>query len=263
METKEMCRNVKIAIGVMLSFVGSLSAGSWVGPAAGDGLWDTASNWSSGVPGPGEDIYIEASWNQGKQPLIQSGIDGVGGTLRMGSTNDTISSLTINGGSLTLSSHFILGQGANSIVAIYMNGGSLTANSLWSGNMQGWGMATQGTLYMTDGVVNLIGEGLYVSRSSGASSLGVQLDGGILNAASVFFGAGGMDITAGKLVLPLSYEARIKDYIGKSWLTGYGSKDNVMITTVDNTIEVTAIPEPITLSLFGIGAFALIHRKRA
>jgi hypothetical protein len=249
-----------LSLVISLCLVGNVVGGvPWSGGGGVNRLWSTGANWNTGVPPvAGDDVFVD--WHN-TSPLIDSTVTALGGTLRVGSFRGP-EVIEMTGGSLTLTSHFILAQGtATGTGTFNFSGGTVTANSLWTGNQVAWGNGI-GTMYMTGGTMNLTGEGLYVSRPGGASSLGVQLDGGIINAASIYFGDGGMDITAGKLVLPSIYQGRVVTYIDKSWITGYGSKDNVVITTVGNTIEVTAIPEPATLFVLGMGGLALLRKKR-
>lgn len=74
---------------------------------------------------------------------------------------------------------------------------------------------------------------------------------------------GTMAITEGKLVIRDWVEEQIALYIANGWITGYGSAENVVVEydEIANTTTVSAIPEPITLSLLSLGA--LLLRKRS
>jgi hypothetical protein len=72
-----------------------LATVSWVSPSS--GLWDVASNWSTGeIPGPSDDVVIDVT---GATPTVT--IDSGAQSINSLASNDP---LTITGGSLTLSS---------------------------------------------------------------------------------------------------------------------------------------------------------------
>ena len=256
-----------LSLALSICLGGNALGGAWNGGGGSANLWSNGDNWSTGSPpAAGEDVFVDWGTTSVANPvLIDSTVTGYGAILRVGGGAPSSEYISMTGGSLTLSGHLILGQGNGSTADFEMSGGVLTANSIWSGSMTSWGMGARGTLTMTDGTVILNGEGLYVSRDGSAGALGVDLKGGLIDAASYFMGAGGsMNIdTGGILRLPDTFEGRVNDYITAGTLTGDGVVGNVgVVNNGDGTIDVMAIPEPATMLLLGLGGLLMSRRKR-
>lgn len=253
---------------VSICFVGNAMGAAWNGGGGVNNLWSNGDNWSTGVPPvPGEDVFIDWGSTSALAPaLIDSTVTGYGAVLRAGGVQGTPTTeyIEMTGGTLTLSSHMILGQGNGSTAYFNMSGGILTAGSIWTGAMTNWGMGT-GLVTMTGGTINLNVEGLYVSRDGSPSGLGFELKGGLIDASGGFqMGEGGlMNIdTGGVLRLPDIYQGAVNTYISDGRLMGNGVVGNVVWTdNGDGTIDVTAVPEPATAVMFGIGSLVLMKKK--
>jgi opacity protein-like surface antigen len=91
------------------------------------------------------------------------------------------------------------------------------------------------------------------------------LDGGVLDIAAIDIGGGGgagsIAITGGMLKIRDLVVDQMQQYVDDGLMTGYGSADNVRIDFDGEYTIVTAVPEPITLSLLSLGA--LLLRKRS
>ena len=74
-----------------------------------------------------------------------------------------------------------------------------------------------------------------------------------------------MDITTGMFKLPGDQTdpgSQLMQAISNNRIVGYGGSGNVLVNLVGGDTEVTAIPEPVSLALLGLGGLALIRRRR-
>lgn len=130
------------------------------------------------------------------------------------------------------------------------------------------GFQGKGILQMNSGTLNVN----QMFRMGWAGGTGeVHLDGGLLHTVQ-WWGSDParravhnytFDITGGTWEIHSWWEIELQELVDNGWLTGYGSPDNVVIAwdAVRGITTVTAIPEPITLSLLGLGALLLRRRS--
>ncbi len=185
-------------------------AATWYGGP--DRLWRTDSNWSSGhVPLAGEDVFITRGTSG---PLIDSATTAVGAILRMGGTGAT-ETLEVTGGTLTLSSHLILGEGSGSTATLEISGGRVSAYSVWVGNVG------NGILHMVGGELYVSGEPLYISRFAGSGH--IQLDGGTIHTDSfqMFDATATVDVAGGILVITGDWRTTVNGYVSSGWITAF------------------------------------------
>ena len=214
-----MC-NYKVILVIILAMAGSVwAAGGWDADGNDGNLWSTAVNWDNdAVPTSSDNIVIQTAevW-----PVIQTGISAVGIDARLYTTD---CSLTMTGGSLTLSGK-IIAQGGDT--DIYMSGGTLNAKGLWTGNYDPWAMGRM-TFNMTGGEVNLAdGDGLYLSVAGG-SYLGLQLDGGTINTDVINFGGYGMDVAGGTLIIDGDVNSTVASYVTSGYITANNGGGTVL-----------------------------------
>jgi hypothetical protein len=247
---------------------------TWTGSGA-DRLWSNASNWDSNHVPTSTDPWCDIT-PAGGGPLIDSSVAAVfGSQMDLGWENGggNTSTLDMTGGTLTGGKlgigTYYYGSGEKSVL-------NLSAGTVTLSTSIIVGSRTAGVLNMTGGTINALG-GLQISAGAGsnptqqqASSGDVHLDGGVLTAsyltmctAGANAGSGHLDITGGKLILNASQLGTVNGYIGNGWITGYGDGSKVVVTTVGDTIELTAVPEPVTIGLMLIGGVMGCIRRKA
>ena len=159
------------------------------------------------------------------------------GQLNIGYYVGNTGEFIMDGGTATITENLRLGWAGKGI--LQMNGGTLNTNQMFG---IGWNGGT--------------GE--------------VHLDGGLLHSAQWWGSTSWLDthnytfdISGGTWEILGWWEAELNLLKDDGWITGYGNSDNVVIAwDPDREITtVTAIPEPITLSLLGLGALLLRRRS--
>ena len=114
-----------------------------------------------------------------------------------------------------------------------------------------------------------VGQMLGLGWNGGVGYVNV-LDGGVLDlfqlhgdGISSIKNGSILDISGtGQVLLPGDYTGVLNAYIANDTISGNGVLGNVTWDVVDGTTIVTAVPEPATMSLLGLGALALLRKKK-
>ena len=272
---------------------------TWDGEGA-DNLWSTAGNWNTvpaGMAGEGTEI-VPPSYNRGVQingsatigangPVVNSDAGSLE-AFYLGTVADSGGSPTFtmtDGGSLTAISTVLFGHNAAATPVLNIDGGTLTfeknLNNSWGSptinisggilNCGGLRLANNGadngangsTLNMTGGTINTT----YFDLNNGTQTRKIVVDlfGGTINASSTF----GMDEDAhldirndGTLIIAGDRVDLVNGFVTSGWITGYDVSSQVSVVLDGTNTVVTAIPEPTTITLLGLGGLALLRRKR-
>ncbi|MCE5341327.1 MAG: hypothetical protein LLF92_09425 [Planctomycetaceae bacterium] len=255
----------------------NVSFGGWVfwtnNEGAGDGLWETTTNWT-GYPTSGDDAVIYGDTSGG--PTINTGVTGYASWLHLCDTSSTGSKVTVNGGTLAVSDHLLVGEewGTDQKGTLQVDAGMVNTTLLLCGGGR-WGNGGNGTLIVNDGTINIswllaVGGG-YAGVNNGGMGGHIQLDGGLIylttggNAVDqgglIMSSGGSIDITDGALSLN-GVITDITLLANGGSITAYGGTGTFLYDySVAGRTIVTAIPEPATLVIAALGSL-LIRRKK-
>ena len=169
--------------------------------------------------------------------------------------------IDITGGSLTILNEWKIGQDDGPGVIVNMSGGVVNVGTFM--DLCGWSENySMGTLNMSGGTVN-IEQDLRMGMWTTSHSY-LNLEGGTIEAYDLEIGVGEaeIDITEGMLILSGNRTADIEWYAENGLITGYGGAGTVLFEYLSSTnrTRVTAIPEPITILLLGLGV-VILRRK--
>ena len=273
----------------------------WTG-ASGDNDWMTAGNWGNGTSTPAGTLpgtttdRANISLN-GSVVNIFSGSSASAQQVDVG-WNTASGTNTLNiFGNLNVVKNWRVGSqtGGGQVSIMNVDGGTLT-NNLGFGSAATDGVAHVGRYGL--GTLNITNDGLVQINNSLVTS-GKEDGYGMINLIDGTLQANGwrafeatsvagidvvrgarsrhqMDITGGKLLLQNDRLIQMWDFANAGVITGYGeagygSGHNLQIRLVEGYFlngswgvmtEVTAIPEPATMMLLGLGSLILVKRKK-
>jgi hypothetical protein len=270
---------------VVMAFAGYASATTtyteWTG-TAGDGLWGTTGNWSTGVPLYTDSGGIAGNPNgkggfkrgaAGVSPTFSSGTYGVD-ILVFGGAAGATTDLTIDGATLNISEYITLAANTNDDGQLTMKSGTINTGVNFNNVRFYMSQLGTGRLNMQGGTINVglnyptpagtFGE-LWMSGTSGAGSGTLYLDGGVINASDLQKGNGTMSIiiTDGVLLLKNAADltGKIQGWIDDGVIRG-GEGYEAVTELVGGVTKVYATPEPATMSLLGLGLLSILRRKK-
>ena len=256
-----MVKKISVLL-VMLLLVDS-AFGAWVywTNDGGDQDWTNTLNWTA-YPTSGDDVVVGKDTSTG--PILGAGDTGLANWLHVCDTTPTGSKLTIDGGTLNVADHAFIGQwGTDQIGTIEINSGTMNTTLLMCGGDTS-GAQGDGTLLMNGGTVNiswLLAVAGGYNGTDGAGIGHIQLDGGLIDVTGggglIMSSSGSIDFTGGTLIL----NGEITDMSGYGNVTAYAGAGSFVYDYNGSRTTITAIPEPATLALIGLGA-VLFRRKR-
>ncbi len=251
-------RKVVVLAGILLVSGLSMADWLWWTNDTGNQQWTDTGNWTA-YPTLSDDVVIGMDYGAG--PVLGAGQTGYGHWIHLTETTPAGSLLTIDGGTLHCNDHLLVGEnwGSDQKGSLLVNAGTVNTTLLMVGGGTNGSNGT-GYVQLEDGVINIswmlaIGGGYDGITGGGAGH--VQLNGGILHAVGggglVMSDHGSLDITGGTLVL----SGEIADLTAFGNVTAYDGNGSFVYDFDGTHTTITAIPEPATLFLIGLGILGL------
>ena len=296
----------------------------WANPAPGD--WATASNWATGnvptslddtrIRPPGSSSFVQVTLDSAGAAgrlLLDNGtgltvaangiltVGNVGRTQLGNATTSLGSTITIDGGQMSVASEVIIGERGSGMLTV--NSGTFSVGGAWlipgyvAGGyghitVNGGALNTAGHIYtglngsgdLTVGGGNVYVGGTLIVANSAASVSTIAINGGVTSVGGLDFGRAGtqtLDLNGGQLITRGGFAAGVNNtfYIGSGELVFGGGQslydiqnlvaganwvfdDTASVFEREGTVVVTSIPEPATIGLLGLFGGALIAIRR-
>ena len=124
------------------------------------------------------------------------------------------------------------------------------------------GDGSTGQVDMTGGYMRADGD-FKVGAGDATASAILNLHGGTISAGNLSFDTdcGSMDITTGTMLLDGDESTKVTDLVTGGYITAYGGAGTVIVSYEADVTTVTAIPEPVTIALLGLGGLLIRRRK--
>lgn len=254
-----MCKKMLFVVSfVLLMSLASDATATQYWSSARDGLWNDGVTWNdaAGYPVAGDIGYM----NVGTKVTVNGTAEACA-EIHVGSwsgNSDTVTLDIINGGSLAVSGLAYVGVAAGDVGVININGAMTVGSHLQIGN------GGNGTVNMNGGTID-ISDHLVVANPWVPAQAGLlNLNAGVVTAVNFAMNdaLGVIDIYAGKLKLLGDWTAVLQPCIDNGSIKGYNGAGTVVMGIVGAYTEVTAVPEPATMTILALGGLALLRRRR-
>lgn len=269
-------------------------AGDWFSDITIDGTgWFNPTVGQGTAVTPGASDIVRANWGGAVIELAQEttvgtfqlGVDEAGtfhiksggilhtaiGDNKIGNNGACTGTMIIDAGGVVNSAGWLMIAGNSTVTGVAEVSGTLNAaGHLWMATGSG---ATASLTINAGGIVNvggMIGLGTVnaLTASGGTASVTVN-DGGLLAltnlhglGSSVFPGSMFYLNGDGKITLPGDFTGVMNSIYIPTYVTGNGTLGNAVAELVEGNTVVTAIPEPATMSLLGLGVLALLRKRK-
>jgi len=266
-EEEIMYRRVVFLIS-MLMLVSGASAVDWTDGDMYDSYWENGNNWSSGLKPQTTEIAVVNNIAGGSGAVLHT-TETIHqlqvGTLGTAGPTGTVNITT--GTNLTATDPMIIGHNYFAYGQVLMDDGVVNNHGeIWISR------AGLGKLKMTGGTINS-DNATYLGQAGAKTDMWatLQLYGGTINCTDLLTARADtsrvtMNVTGGEMILNNDRVTQVQAYVAAGWLRGYGVADltHVIITydSDNNKTHITAVPEPATVLMLGLGGLALIRRKR-
>jgi hypothetical protein len=209
---------------MVLSLVGDVQAVdmTW-SDTTGDHLWSTPQNWDIGTVPTSAD-YPRIALLVG--PTIANE-GAVASLLGLGFGGSSVTTMTVDGGTLAITTYFQLGLSNGCEATCNMISGNVTAGNILVGDRG------SGTLNMTGGTIT--DKGLFRIGHHPTSIGHVNLAGGIINTSTFDMrgkagSVGAMDVrAAGMLIIDGNNVTAVQGYIDSGWITAYDGQGTLQL----------------------------------
>jgi hypothetical protein len=244
-------RLIYLTVVLVLIFVSGASAlteTKWTDASWANSLWSKQTNWSAGVPGTDNDVWLKTIDLIGANgPTIDSSTAAVVGGWVLGPGYYGDMTLNIAGGSLTVNGQCLaIGQYKGTGIVNVTDGGSINITStssaaewgsLYVGNMG------NGTLNVSGGSTINVSQALRVSYQAESYFGRINLGLGTIDCNDLMGYSEGtneirIDITKGTLIVRNKSGAPIQQWIDLEYIIAYGGSGTVIHTVNGNGYDV-------------------------